>query len=274
MFSAGALAQTEAAKYRDVLETNRSLFTQSAAEKLRRDSRSDGISYLLLEADTGAVLASRWPDAERPIPLGSLVKPFTALAYAQHHGYEYPIYTCHGPASGCWSAHPHGRLNITSALANSCNSYFREMALQLTGADMRDVVSQFGLEPPADSLTGASLMGLGEDWEISPLRMARAYLELNRRRSEPGVAEILSGLEESAKSGTASGVGRALKQSGALAKTGTAVCRHAHRAPGDGFVVALVPDDRPRFLLMVRFHGVPGAAASVAAGRMLARLEQ
>lgn len=252
----------------------RSLFTQSAVEKLSQDFTADDISYFLLDAYTGAVLASRWSEAERPIPLGSLVKPFTALAYAQRHGYRYPVYTCHGATSECWRARPHGKVNIVSALANSCNSYFLEMASQLSSADMQDVVSQFGLDSPGDSLTGPHLMGLGEDWAISPLHMARAYLELNRRRADPGIGEILSGLRQSALSGTGSGIGHALRQSGAMAKTGTAVCRHVHRAPEDGFVVALAPDDHPQFLLMVRVHGVPGAGASVIAGRMLAQLER
>lgn len=251
-----------------------SLFTQSAVEKLSQDFTSDDISYLLLDACTGAVLASRWSEAERPIPLGSLVKPFTALAYAQSHGYRYPVYTCHGAASRCWRARPHGQLNIVSALADSCNSYFLEVASQLSGADMHNLALEFGLDSPGDSLTGSALMGLGDDWAISPLHMARAYLELNRRRANPGIAEILRGLEWSAQSGTGSGVGHALKHSSALVKTGTAVCRHAHRAPADGFVVALVPDDQPLFLLMVRVHGVTGAVASVIAGRMLARLGQ
>jgi hypothetical protein len=269
-----ALGQTLLAGRASDSKVTRSLFTQSAVEKLSQDFTSDDISYLLLDAHTGAVLASRWPESDRPIPLGSLVKPFTALAYAQRHRYKYPVYTCHGTASRCWRARPHGQLNIVSALANSCNSYFLEVASQLSGTDMHDVASEFGLDSPGDSLTGSALMGLGEDWAISPLHMARAYLELNRRRADPGIAEILRGLERSAQSGTGSGVGNALKHSSALVKTGTAVCRHAHRAPGDGFVVALVPNDQPLFLLMVRAHGVPGAVASVIAGRMLARLEQ
>ena len=37
--------------------------------------------YLVVDVRTREVLASRWPNAQVPIPLGSLVKPFTALAY-------------------------------------------------------------------------------------------------------------------------------------------------------------------------------------------------
>jgi hypothetical protein len=46
------------------------------------------------------------------------------------------------------------------------------------------------------------------------------------------------------------------------------------RAPGDGFVVALVPAQQPEILLMVRVHGVPGAKAAETAGRMLRRMEE
>jgi len=251
-----------------------SLFSQSAREILDRDFASQDLSYLLLDARTGALLASRWPGADQPIPLGSLVKPFTALAYAEHHMYRYPIYVCRGAASGCWQPRPHGRLNIVSAIAYSCNSYFREMASHLTGDQLREITSQLGIDSPAPTLTGPPLMGLGDEWPIAPLRMARAYLELVRRRDEPGVREIVMGMQDSAVWGTGAGVGHALKNTSALVKTGTAVCRHEHRAPGDGFVIALVPADQPELLLMIRVHGVPGATAAANAGQMLARLEQ
>src|SRR5208282_1239938 len=147
------------------------LFAQSAARILDREFPGDEISYLLLDAQSGELLSSRWPDADQPIPLGSLVKPFTALAYAEHHAYRYPMYTCHGTAGGCWRPRPHGRLNIVSALAFSCNSYFRDLASRLTEEQMREVATQFGLDPPDPSLSGAALMGIGEQWPISPLRM-------------------------------------------------------------------------------------------------------
>jgi hypothetical protein len=139
---------------------------------------------------------------------------------------------------------------------------------------MQGIAAQFGLDPPAVELSGPPLMGLGEHWLISPVRMARAYLELIQRREQPGVDAVLEGMAQSARRGTGSGVGRALKDTDALVKTGTAPCRHEHRAPGDGFVIAMVPANQPELLLMIRVHSVPGAAASITAGRMLARLEQ
>lgn len=252
----------------------RSLFAQSAIQVLERDFPGENISYLLFDAQSGVLLTSRWDDADRPIPLGSLVKPFTALAYAERHAYRYPTYVCRGAASGCWQPRPHGKLDIVSAIALSCNSYFRQMAANLTGEQMRGVAVRFGLDPPDAELSGAPLMGLGEQWLISPMRMAHAYLEFVRRRDQPGVAPILEGMAQSAHRGTGGGVGRALNGTDALVKTGTAPCRHERRAPGDGFVIALVPANQPELLLMIRVHGVPGATASITAGHMLARLEQ
>lgn len=254
-------------------DSSRSLFAQSAGQILNREFSGDDVSFLLLDARSGALISSRWAGAERPIPLGSLVKPFTALAYAQHHEYHYPTYRCHGSAGGCWQPHSHGRLDISYALALSCNSYFRELASGLNAGELQQVATQFGLEPPDSRLAGPPLMGVGDEWPISPKHMAQAYLELVRRRDEPGVREILAGLADSAEWGTGSGVGRAFARSSALVKTGTAICRHAHHAPGDGFAVALSPADSPELLLMVGVHGSPGSAAAAVVGRMLARIE-
>jgi len=251
-----------------------SLFTQSAAQILDREFSRSEISFLLLDARTGALLASRWEDPEKPIPLGSLVKPFTALAYAEEHEFHYPAHICRGQQSGCWLPSGHGNTNVTSAIANSCNSYFRMLTANMRGEDVAPVARRFGLEEPGADLFGPVLSGLGNRWLISPLHMSRAYLELVRRRDQPGVAEVLAGMAQSAREGTGSEIGRLLRRSHALVKTGTAGCTHRDHAPGDGFVVALVPAEQPELLLMVRVHGIPGARASATAGRMLQRIEE
>jgi transpeptidase family protein len=276
MFSPVPSGQVEAQRVPvpDFVSSTKSLFTQSAVQVLQREFSGREISFLLFDAGTGVLLTSHWDHADKRIPLGSLVKPFTALAYAETHEYHYPVYICRGEASGCWQRRAHGKLTIVSAIAASCNSYFRELAADLSGAQMLPVVDRFGLDPPESSLTGPALIGLGDGWQISPLHLARAYLELAHRRDQPGVGEVLAGMAQSARRGTGMGVGRALKSSDALVKTGTARCIHEHHAPGDGFVVALVPALRPELLLMIRVHGVPGAAASVTAGHMLSRLEE
>jgi cell division protein FtsI/penicillin-binding protein 2 len=250
-----------------------SLFAQSAAETLNRDFPSRDISFLLLDAHTGRVLTSRWDRLDSPIPLGSLVKPFTALAYGEQHDFHYPAHTCRGTATGCWLPHGHGEIGLTSAIAYSCNSYFRMLTANMATTDVAPIAARFGIEPPDRDASGPDLVGIGSRWRISPPHVARAYLELIRRREQPGVREILAGMAQSAQHGTGAEVDRALPFPDALVKTGTAPCTHAPRAPGDGFAMVLTPADQPQILLMVRVHGVPGAQAAKTAGQMLRRIE-
>ncbi len=258
----------------DSTAPSKSLFSQSAVLVLEREFSSADISYLLLDARTGALLSSRWDDPAKPIPLGSLVKPFTALAYGEAHENQFPSHICRGEASGCWQLHPHGKLDLVTAISVSCNSYFRALAENLTGEQLIPIARRFAFDPPDPTLSGAPLMGLGDRWPIAPIKMARAYLELYHRRDQPIVREILAGMAQSARNGTGKGVGEALIHADALVKTGTAPCTHPHFAPGDGFVVAMVPENQPELLLLVRVHSVPGATAALTAGHMLHRLEE
>ena len=251
------------------------LFGQSAAQVLEREfAESSNVSYLLFDARSGKLLTKHWENEDEPIPLGSLVKPFTALAYAETHEYRYPMHKCGGKAGGCWQMQSHGNLDIVAATSVSCNSYFRFLAEGISEQQIRSISKMFDLELPGQFYTSATLIGLGEQWRISPIKMARAYLELDRRKDQPGVRELIAGMRQSARRGTGAAVGRALGHSDALVKTGTTACTHKLHAPGDGFVVALVPANQPEILLMIRVHGVPGAKAAETAGRMLQRMEE
>ena len=249
------------------------LFEQSAAQTLSRNFSRPGVSFLLLDAQTGTLLASRWDNPERPIPTGSLVKPFTALEYGEHHAFRYPVHQCRGTATGCWLPRGHGEVDLTAAIAHSCNSYFRALTANLVPSDISPTAIGFGLQPPPSDASSSALAGLGGRWTISPLSMARAYSELVRRRGQPGVQAILAGMEESAEQGTGAEVDRALPYPDALVKTGTAPRTHSDHAPGDGFTVAIFPAHQPKILLMVRVHGVPGAQAAKVAGAMLRQME-
>jgi cell division protein FtsI/penicillin-binding protein 2 len=241
---------------------------------LNDDFPNHDISFLVLDAHTGTVLASRWDHPEALIPLGSLVKPFTALAYGERHEFKYPKHFCRGTITGCWLPRGHGDVNLTSAIAYSCNSYFRMLTAEMTAAQVSPTATGFGLQPPAFGISGPALAGLGNRWLISPLNMARAYVELVRRRDQPGVRLVLAGMAQSARQGTGAEVDRALSYPDAFVKTGTAACTHHQHAGGDGFTVAIAPADQPQILLMVRVHGVPGARAARIAGQMLRRIEE
>jgi cell division protein FtsI/penicillin-binding protein 2 len=245
-----------------------SLPEQSISLLLDRSFPEQRLSYLLLDAPTGRLICSRWNDAQQSVPVGSLVKPFTALAYGRTHGFVFPEFTCKGAQDRCWLPQGHGRIGLTEAIAHSCNAYFLALANEVNPDAIAGVAQEFGLKPPDSGADGASLMGLGGQWTISPISIARAYSELRARSGEAGVREIMKGMSLSARIGTGSGVG-----SSALAKTGTASCIHSPSHPGDGYTLAIFPADSPRFTLLVRVEGVPGADAARTAGRMRALLE-
>ena len=241
------------------------LYAQSAATLLNRRFSDTNISYLLLDAHTGALLASRWPQPDQPVPVGSLIKPFTALAYGESHAFKFPEHVCSGKQ--CWLPHGHGRLDLSAAIAYSCNSYFRSLAAGLSPGALARVLDDLGL-PALPHLTSAAFVGFGDDWTVPPLALARAYAALAARSDQDGVRPILAGMQMSAREGTGKAIGAALAGSPALAKTGTAPCVHG-TAPGDGYSVTLYPADSPRLLLLVRVHGTPGSHAAITAGQML-----
>ncbi len=236
-----------------------SLPEQSAVLALDRAFPDPRISYLLLYASNGRMIGSRWDHPENPAPVGSLVKPFTALAYRRTHDFRFPSFVCRGEASQCWLPKGHGSVEITRAIAHSCNAYFLELARDVSPEALAAVAQGFGLNAPDPRATPTALIGLGETWPIAPISIARAYCELVKS----GPRELLAGMALSARLGTGRGVG-----AGAYAKTGTAPCIHESREMGDGYVIALYPSEAPRYALLVRVHGVPGAQAAVTCGRM------
>ena len=244
---------------------------QSLARLLEQRFPEQDLSYLLLDARSGALIAERWPDASQPLPMGSLLKPFTALAYGEAHGFQYPEYVCRGQAGGCWRPRGHGRIGLTQAVAHSCNAYFRSLAAQVTAEELSAVLARYGVNAadPADS--ASAKIGVGKGWKVPPLEMARAYLALASRSSDPGADDLAAGMLLSARLGTGSAVDTALGPplAGARVKTGTAPCLHSHKLPGDGYAVVLYPAESPRFLLLVQVHGVPGSKAAVSAGRIM-----
>jgi cell division protein FtsI/penicillin-binding protein 2 len=187
------------------------------------------------------------------------VKPFLALAWGESHSNRYPEFVC----SNCWLPQGHGRMDVSAALAHSCNSYFVQLAGLMDVDSIERTVSRFGL--PMPSITSPEiLIGRFGTWRATPLAAALAYHELAERRSDPGVPLVLAAMRECARSGTASGIGAAV-----AAKTGTAPCVHSGGAPGDGLLMALFPAQSPGYVLMIRAHGVPGAECARRSGPFL-----
>jgi len=245
-------------------------FSQAAKAVLDRDFAGPEISYLLLDA-SGNLLAERWP-SQSPVPPGSLVKPFLAIAYGEQHGGQFPIVHCLGTSTHCWLPPGHGSLGLEDAIAQSCNTYFRELAAGLNRPLALQIFARYGLAGPSAQTAGDNLIGLGTAWKESPLSLAKAYLTIEKEEHSAIQGRIIRGMLGSASRGTARGVDLALGTNAALAKTGTAVCSHKPQGAADGFTVVLYPAAQPRLLLLVRVHGVTGAASANVAGAMLRSL--
>ena len=228
---------------------DQSIFDQAIEKLLERKFPGAAISYVLLDTSTNAVIAQRWQSVDQPIPAGSLVKPFVALA-ATASG-EFPTLNC--DPKQCWLKRGHGSLDITNAIAQSCNSYF----LQLAPRANEEFLSRFGLAAPPQNASPQTWIGLGREWKLSPLSIVRAYSLL---ASYPEAGPIRSGMMQSSQSGTGRAIGRR-----ALVKTGTAACAHRAGQPGDGYVVVITHG----YTLLVQMHGVPGATTAATAGKML-----
>ena len=244
----------------------------AAHAALDQQFSSPALAYLLLDGD-GQIVAEHWPEGlQKPLSPGSLVKPWLALAYGEQHRNLFPSAYCHGLGDRCWLPHGHGRMTLRSALASSCNAYFLALAPAVDRARAARTLEGYGLHGPPESASDEALVGLSDSWQETPLALAHAFLQLSHARNQPLAARILSGMDESARSGTAHALDDALVPHAALAKTGTARCTHAKRAPGDGYVLALYPAVEPRFVLLLRQHGSTGAVTAQTAAKMLLAL--
>jgi cell division protein FtsI/penicillin-binding protein 2 len=236
------------------------LHDQAAAAILRQKFSSPVLTYLLLDGQ-GRVIAQDWRWADKEIPVGSLMKPFIAVAYGRTHD-SFPSFRCTGKKT-CWLPRGHGSLGIREAIAYSCNSYFHQLYIHGAPGVAAGSLTQIGLQVSPDGHSG----------NASPRALVDAYSELARQPRDKVTSAVLDGMELSARIGTGKAAGIAMPHEVVLAKTGTAPCTHSPKAPGDGFAVVMVPADYPRLTLLVRVHGKPGAFAAGIAGRMLAALE-
>ncbi|MBL8173796.1 MAG: hypothetical protein JNK48_03955 [Bryobacterales bacterium] len=205
------------------------------------------VALLKLDIDSGTVTTRQWPDAGESVAIGSLAKPFIAIAYAEGHAYRYPRLKCNPKA--CWLPRGHGEVGIEEAIAQSCNVYFNALRKQIPLDLLQSTARRYGFDDVDRS---------------PPEALLRAYVELQRRAAEPGVAPILTGLRRAASHGTAR-----LLAHDALAKTGTAPCSHTPKSPGDGFAIVLHPAVAPKTALIVRLHGRPGSHAAREAAKSL-----
>ena len=118
-----------------------------------------------LSADPAKPLFNRATSS--PYAPGSTLKPATAVA-ALESGVTTPSETVFDPGywmypsttwsnrTWCWNHSGHGRVNATSAITNSCNTYFMEMGYRMGLDTLNEYYSAFGLGEPTGIEIGES----------------------------------------------------------------------------------------------------------------------
>jgi cell division protein FtsI/penicillin-binding protein 2 len=241
-----------------------SLYAQSIQTALTRTTPN--LEVLVLDLRTHETFADTFRSPKTPIPVGSLLKPFLAVAYFKAHPGPSPTIVCHGHADRCWKEGGHGPITLTDAIANSCNAFFLSISQTIPPADIPY------LPPPPANPSPETLIGLTPEWRISPEALAAAYASLLATPTSATQSAILAGMRDSARRGTANRIG--LHPGSVLAKTGTAPCIDTPcKASGDGLVIAAIPATHPTLLVLVRKRGTTGAMTAAAAGPILAQLQ-
>ena len=203
------------------------LAAQPAARALAQALRGTQASAVALDAQTGNVLAAAGPP-RRGAP-GSTLKPLL-LEYALDHAIvraDTEVYcrrNLHIGTRALPCTHPASQPVFTaeSALAESCNTWFAEMARRFTGPNLEAALETTRL--PHASMASAdvaqrqlAVLGLN-GVTASPLELVRAYRDLLQHA--PANGPVVRGLEDSVNFGMANPA----KVAGVviLGKTGTA----------------------------------------------------
>jgi cell division protein FtsI/penicillin-binding protein 2 len=237
----------------------------SAGDSLALALRQTQASGVVVDMKTGMVIASEGM-SRRGAP-GSTIKPLL-LEYALEHSIVRPeteVY-CHrnlhvgGRALPCTHPADHPVFIAESALAESCNTWFAEMARRFSGTELEAALQATFL--PHKTMAGANveqrqLAVLGLDGvSTSPIELARAYRDLLQRA--PRTGPVVRGLEGSVNYGMANPA--AISGVTILGKTGTA--SNAGEPWTHGWFAGAMPG---RFVVVVYVpHGDGGTAARLA----------
>ena len=121
--------------------------------------------YNELSADPAKPIFNRATSS--PYAPGSTLKPATAVAALESGvttttetifdpGYwKYPSATWENKTN-CWKRSGHGKMNVTSAITNSCNTYFMEMGYRMGLDTLNEYYSALGLGEPTGIEVGES----------------------------------------------------------------------------------------------------------------------
>ena len=198
---------------------------------------------------------------------GSTLKPLL-LQFALEHGVvnaQSQVYcrrNLHVGGRALLCTHPAAQpvMDAESALAESCNTWFAEMAKRLTGPQLEAALTEAHLHHSSmrdSTVEQRQLAALGVDGvTVTPLELAQAYRELLTRMPADGV--VARGLKDAVDYGMANPA----RVAGVtiLGKTGTA--SNAGEAWTHGWFVGALPG---RLVVVIYVpHGDGGTAARLA----------
>lgn len=238
----------------------------SVQDALRSAVRGTQASAIVLDWKTGAVLASVGTEP-RATP-GSAAKPML-LEYALEHRVVQPGTTVycrrdlHVAGRNLACTHPATQpvMDAESALAESCNTWFAEMARRMTGMQLEQALHGARLQHKPMNAADAdarvlAVLGL-EAVSTTPEELARSYREL--LIGVPADSVVARGLKDSVEYGMANQA--RVRGMTVLGKTGTA-SEHG-QAWTHGWFAGGVPG---KFVVVVYVpHGDGGTAATLAA---------
>ena len=160
--------------------------------------------YAELSADTeGRPLVNRATNGL--YPPGSTLKPITAFAALDSGavtprdtfndtGYwKYPSATWAGGLN-CWNRSGHGKVNVTTAITNSCNYFFAEVGYRMGMDTLRDYYAAFGLGSKTGIEIGDAAGSLPTQAEGQDLAPWAAFGQANQLYSPLQLANALATL--------------------------------------------------------------------------------
>jgi hypothetical protein len=207
-----------------------------------------GDALVVLSRHSGEVLAAEGA-ARRPMPFGSVLKPFVVAGHAGRPPRLSPDRRRDDWACGVGA----GPVGWEEALLHSCNGYFLDWAARDPGAAgygaFESVLGALGLARQPSG--AAEAIGLRPALMLAPLAVAEAWRLL--AESHP---HLLAVLGRNADEGTLSGLPDSRRLRGVAAKTGT--LRDAVGDPMLGWIAAV---DRDLVVVRVRAGRAPRSFA-------------
>lgn len=245
------------------------------AHTLPEQLRAAKASGVILDWNSGRVLETAG-EGHAATP-GSILKPLL-LSYAlQQHivsaGTQvYCRRTLHVAGRELPCSHPNDMplLDAQQALADSCNTWFAEMARRMSPQGITSALQRFGLTQSSSRLSDPderilTVLGL-ENVLVTPMQIAVAYRTLLLH--ETRTSTVWAGLRDSVTSGMAHGA--YLPNTDVLGKTGTASNHGEWRT--HGWFAGCVPG---RYVIVIYVpRGDGGTAATLAAAVLRKELQE